>query len=253
MDLFQLLLLAAVGVLGGMLSGLAGVGGGIVFVPGLVYIAGWDIRPAVAASLIIIIFSALSGTIRNARGTDPINWRMAALLSAAVAPSALIGVFVSRISAESLIQTAFALLLLALVYPVVRGGVANRQQERRIPLAAVLPGGVGIGAISGLLGIGGGIMLVPLMMLGFGMKGKPAVSTSLAVVLSTAVVGALGYVATGFDDFIELPPLILGSIAGAWAGVRLREVAPERVVRRGFAAFMVVVALRILAEAAGLF
>jgi len=229
------------------------VGGGIVFVPGLVYVAGWDIRSAVAASLVIIIFSALSGTIRNARGTDSVEWRTAALLSAAVSPSALIGVFVSRISAESLIQTFFAFLLFALAYPVASGGITPRQFGRRTPIPAVLVAGVVIGTISGLLGIGGGIMLVPLMVVSFGMNSKPAVSTSLAVVLFTAVVGAVGYVATGFDDFVELPPLILGSIAGAWVGVRMREVAPEKVVRRGFAAFMVVVAARVLAEAAGLF
>lgn len=253
MDILQLFLLAAVGVLGGALSGLAGIGGGIVFVPGLVYIAGWDIRSAVAASLVIITFSALSGTLRNARSPDPPDWRLAGLLSLAVAPAALIGVFISRISAESLIQTAFALLLVALVYPISRGGIHPQQPTRRIPLPVVAVAGVGIGALSGLLGIGGGVMLVPLMVLAFGTKAKSAISNSLAIVLATSVVGAGGYIATGFDDFIGLPPLVLGAVAGAWAGVQLRDVLPERAVRQGFAALMVVVALRILAEAAGLF
>lgn len=252
MDILQLFLLAAVGVLGGALSGLAGVGGGIVFVPGLVYIAGWDIRAAVAASLVIIIFSALSGTVRNARSPDPPDWRLAGLLSLAVAPAALIGVFISRISAESLVQTAFALLLLALAYPISRGGIRPRQPTRRIPLPLVAVAGVGIGALSGLLGIGGGLMLVPLMVLTFGAKAKSAVSTSLAIVLATSIVGAGGYIATGFDDFIGLPPLVGGAMVGAWAGVHLRDRLPEQAVRRGFAAFMVIVALRILAEASGL-
>ena len=59
MDLLQLTLLGIIGVLGGILSGLVGVGGGIVFVPGLVYVGGWSIKEAVAASLVIIIFSSL--------------------------------------------------------------------------------------------------------------------------------------------------------------------------------------------------
>src|ERR687896_2442355 len=98
MDFVQFLVLGVIGVIGGILSGLVGVGGGIVFVPGLVYAGGWEIKEAVAASLVIIVFSSLSGTIRNARSADPVNWRVAGLLSLAVAPSALIGVLVSRVS-----------------------------------------------------------------------------------------------------------------------------------------------------------
>src|SRR4028119_687571 len=98
MDLLQLLILAVLGTLGGALSGVAGVGGGIVFVPTLVYAAGWDIKEAVAASLVIVIFSSLSGTIRNARSEDPVEWRPALLLAASVAPASLIGVLVSTVS-----------------------------------------------------------------------------------------------------------------------------------------------------------
>ncbi|HZY64464.1 MAG TPA: TSUP family transporter [Rubrobacteraceae bacterium] len=71
---------------GGVLSGLVGVGGGIIFVPGLILAGGWRIQEAVAASLVIIVFSALSGTIRSARSEDPVDWRMAGLLSLTVAP-----------------------------------------------------------------------------------------------------------------------------------------------------------------------
>ena len=81
MDYLEFLYLGAIGVVGGMLSGLVGVGGGIAFVPGLLYVGGWNIQDAVAASLVIIIFSSLSGTIRNARSADPVNWRVAGLLS----------------------------------------------------------------------------------------------------------------------------------------------------------------------------
>ncbi len=79
MDVAQLLILAALGVLGGMLSGLVDGGGGIIFVPALVYAAGWDIKEAVAASLVVVVFASLSGTLRNLKSEDPINWRVAAL------------------------------------------------------------------------------------------------------------------------------------------------------------------------------
>jgi uncharacterized membrane protein YfcA len=65
------------------------------------------------------------------------------------------------------------------------------------------------------------------MVLGLGLETKRAVSTSLAVVLFAAMVGAAGYIVTGFrEELVSLPPLIVGSMLGAWLGVRLRELAP---------------------------
>ena len=254
MDVVQLLLLAVVGVVGGVLSGLVGVGGGIIFVPGLIFAGGWQIQEAVAASLVIIVFSSLSGTIRNASSEDPVDWRMAGLLSLAVAPSSLIGVYISKISPEVVVQVCFSVLLLALAYPTARGGgSAVSGGGKRLPLPVVILAGIAVGALSGLLGIGGGVMLVPLLVLGFGVDVKPAVSTSLAVVLAAAFVGAAGYLLTGFDRVLGLPPLVLGAIAGAWLGVRLRDPLPEDKLRIGFGVFMVVVALRLLGQALGIF
>jgi uncharacterized protein len=256
MDFVQFLVLGVIGVVGGILSGLVGVGGGIVFVPGLVYAGGWEIKEAVAASLVIIVFSALSGTIRNARSDDPVNWRVAGLLSLTVAPSSLIGVFISRVSPEIVVKVAFAVLLLALAYPTVRGRGEYDPDRKDIPLALVFLAGIFIGALSGLVGVGGGVMMVPLMVLGMGLTTKGAVSTSLAVVMFTGLVGAAGYVATGFrdpQDLLSLPPLIVGSMVGAPLGVRLRDRLPSGAIRVLFGGFMVIVALRLLGEAFGVF
>jgi uncharacterized protein len=254
-NLLELLFLGVIGAAGGMLSGLVGVGGGIVFVPGLLFVGGWKIQEAVAASLIIIVFSSLSGTIRNARSNDPVNWRVAGLLSLAVAPSSLIGVLISRISPEVVVEVAFATLLLALAYPTARGGGAY-DKDRHIALPLVFLVGIFVGTLSGLVGVGGGVVMVPLMVLGMGLTTKQAVSTSLAVVMFTGIVGAAGYIATGFRDpqqLLSLPPLIIGSMIGAPIGVRIRDWLPDHMVRIGFGVFMVIVALRLLGEATGIF
>jgi uncharacterized protein len=254
-DYLEFLFLGIFGVIGGILSGLVGVGGGIVFVPGLLYVGGWRIQEAVAASLVIIIFSSLSGTIRNARSADPVNWRVAALLSLAVAPSSLIGVLISRVSPEIVVKVAFAALLLALAYPTARGG-GDYDSDKRIPFPLVFVAGIFIGTISGLVGVGGGVVMVPLMVLGMGLTTKGAVSTSLAVVMFTGIVGAAGYVATGFRDvqeLLSLPPLIIGSVIGAPLGVRTRDWLPESAVSIGFGVLMVIVALRLLGEVFGVF
>src|SRR5829696_4646357 len=117
MDPGQFLILAALGLLGGTLSGLVNGGGGIIFVPALVYAAGWGIKEAVAASLVVVVFASLSGTLRNLKSEDPVNWRVTALLSSTAAPASLIGVYISRISPETVVQVTFAAVLLTLAYP----------------------------------------------------------------------------------------------------------------------------------------
>jgi uncharacterized membrane protein YfcA len=224
LDLLELLILGLAGLFGGVLAGLFGVGGGTVFVPALVYAAGWDIREAVAASLVIIVFSALSGTLRSMRSEAPVNWRAAALFSLTVAPSSLIGVAVSTFFSETLTQVVFAGFLLALAYPTARSGKRYREGIRGSSgshLALALLGGIGAGALAGLIGIGGAVLTVPLLIFGFGLNPKTAISTSLVITLLVGALGAAGYFVAGFDRLSGLPPLIVGSMLGAWPGVRI--------------------------------
>jgi uncharacterized membrane protein YfcA len=251
--LLEFLILGLAGLFGGVLAGLFGVGGGTVFVPALVYGAGWSIGEAVAASLVVIVFSALSGTLRSMRSEVPADWKAAALLSLTVAPSSLIGVAASSFFSETLTQLVFAGFLLALAYPTARSGKRYREGIRGSSgshLAVALLGGIAAGALAGLIGIGGAVMTVPLMIFGLGLNPKTAISTSLIITLSVGVVGAAGYIAAGFDRLSSLPPLILGSMIGAWPGVRLRERLPETVLQRAFAAYMIVVAVLMIFDAA---
>jgi uncharacterized membrane protein YfcA len=251
LDLLELLILGLAGLFGGVLAGLFGVGGGTVFVPALVYAAGWDIREAVAASLVIIVFSALSGTLRSMRSEAPVNWRAAALFSLTVAPSSLIGVAVSNFFSETLTQVVFAGFLLALAYPTARSGKRYREGIRGSSgshLALALLGGIGAGALAGLIGIGGAVLTVPLLIFGFGLNPKTAISTSLVITLLVGALGAAGYFVAGFDRLSGLPPLIVGSMLGAWPGVRIRERLGEALLQRAFAAYMVLVAVLIILD-----
>lgn len=250
MDLSELLILGLAGLFGGVLAGLFGVGGGTVFVPALVYTAGWNIQEAVAASLIIIVFSALSGTLRSMRSEAPVDWKAAAIFSATVAPAALIGVVLSHYFSETLTQLVFAGFLVALAYPTARSGKRYRESLRGAihPAVAVI-GGIAAGTLAGLIGIGGAVLTIPLLTFGFGLNTKTAISSSLVVTLAISIVGATGYIVAGFDKFAGLPPLIVGSMIGAWPGVRIRERLGETVLQRAFAAYMVVVAALIIFDA----
>jgi uncharacterized protein len=252
-DILESLILGLAGLFGGVLAGLFGVGGGTVFVPALVYGAGWSISEAVAASLVVIVFSALSGTLRSMRSEVPVDWKAATLLSLTVAPASLIGVAASHFFSDTLTQLVFAGFLLALAYPTARSGKRYREGPRGSSgshLAVALLGGIAAGALAGLIGIGGAVLTVPLLIFGFGLNPKTAISTSLVVTFSVGIVGAAGYIAAGFDRLTGLPPLIVGSVIGAWPGVRLRERLPETLLQRAFAAYMIVVAVLMIFDAA---
>jgi uncharacterized membrane protein YfcA len=167
-----------------------------------------------------------------------------------VAPSTLVGVAISRFSAETFVQLAFATFLLFIAYPTSRGRSRSSGDARKMHPALVLLGGIGIGILAGLTGIGGAALMIPLMVLGFGLHFKQAIATSLAVNVLTGIAGAAGYLGTGLVQLGSLPTLILGAVLGAWLGVGLRDHIPEMFLRRGFALFMVAVAVRILIDAA---
>jgi uncharacterized membrane protein YfcA len=250
MDAGQFLILGLLGLFGGALSGLVGIGGAAVFVPALLYVAGWDIHEAVGASLVITVFTALSGTLRGIRSEDPVSWKTFAILSSVVAPSTLVGVAISRFSPESLVQVVFAAFLLFLAYPTARGRSQSSEGARKLHPALVLLGGIGIGILAGLTGIGGAALMIPLMVFGFGLGFKTAIATSLAANFLTGIAGAAGYLATGLVQLGSLPTLIAGAVFGAWLGVGFRDRIPEIVLRRGFALLMVFVAVRIIVDAA---
>jgi uncharacterized membrane protein YfcA len=134
----------------------SGLGGGISFVPALVYMAGWGIKEAVAASLVIVIFSSLSGTIRNARSEDPIDWRKAALLSLTVASAFLSGVAISGFSPDVVVTLVFAALLLVFAYPMAWRRPNLDETSFKISTFSILVAGAGIGTLLGLVGVGGG-------------------------------------------------------------------------------------------------
>ena len=115
------------------------------------------------------------------------------------------------------------------------------------PNALLLAGiGLGAGLLSGLFGVGGGIVLVPAMVLLAGMTQQRASATSLAAIVPIAAVGAVIF---GGADSINLPAagvLIVGSLVGVQAGARLMARIGDDRLRIGFAIFMIAVALTML-------
>lgn len=235
-----------VGLVAGFLSGIFGVGGGILIVPALVLALGIDQRLAHGTSLAAVVPIALSGTIGY--GLDgKIDWAAAAcLILGAATLGAMIGTHLLSVLPRRGLAIAFAsVLAMTAIRLVVDTSDAMGRGDFDAGMAAVLVGvGVIAGTLAGLLGVGGGIVMVPAMVLLVGIPAVIAKGTSLAVIIPTAVVGTRRNLARGNAD-LRLAVLVGASgVVSSFLASRISLGLDEQVSNRLFAALLLVVALK---------
>ena len=246
-----LFIAAGVGAVAGFLSGLFGVGGGILIVPGLVLLLGKGQRRAHATSLAAIIPVALAGAAGYAL-EGAVDWVAAGLLTAGAAVGAVAGTNALRRVPERslrLIFAAFLMLAAALLPFEVRGGVESGIGALTGSLLVLV--GVAAGAMAGLLGVGGGIVMVPGLVLLASAPQAVAKGTSLVVIIPTAVVGTVGNLRRGD---VDVPVAIVAGLAGAalafatsFLSVRLDPLLSAAL----FGLLLVAMAVRLLLAARG--
>jgi uncharacterized membrane protein YfcA len=195
-----LLALIAIGVLAGYLSGLFGVGGGVVVVP-LLMLLGVDQRLAAGTSTAAILPTAVVGAISYGV-TGHVDWLAAALIAVGVVVGAQLGTWLlARLPREVLFWSFLAFLVVVgvslwLVVPQ-RDAVIGLDVLTGALLVAV---GVLTGVLSGLMGVGGGIILVPILMFFFGASDLVAKGTSLAMMVPGSISGTVGNLRRGNVD-----------------------------------------------------
>lgn len=237
-----------VGAGAGVVSGLFGVGGGIVLVPYLVLVRGWEQKRAQATSLVMVAMAATAGLIAYA-WSGTVAWAAAG----AILVGGLIGAFVGSALVVRLhswvLQVAFAGLLVVAALRLVTAPVS----ESAGAAPAMCPGlalaylacGLAMGILSALFGIGGGILLVPLLVAGFGYDQRLAAGTSLAVMGLIALAGAMRQGSHGATDWRAGALLGVGGAVGGMLGALLAQVLPLVVLTWLFAALLVITAARL--------
>ncbi len=242
--------LAAIGVTGGVLSGLFAIGGGILMVPLLVWRAGLDQRRAAATSLVAVVPAAFVSSI-----TYLLHGAVDLTASAFVAVGATVGAAAgSRLLRRIPLPTLRWMFIVFLLVIAARLLSASPQRGHEICLSLLV--GVGyvvlglaMGIASGLFGIGGGVIAVPLLITFFGTSDLVAKGTALVVSILTSAVGT---VANGRAGLVDVRAgFILGVIA-AVASVPAALVAlaiPAKLSAVLFAALLLVVAAQLAHKA----
>ena len=203
----MVLILLGVGVGVGLISGLLGIAGGVILVPALLNIESilgipvdLAVKMAFGTSLLTGFFTSVAGTWQHHRD-DNICWHDAIVLSLAGTAGALFGSTISAYMTAAVLKPLFGVAVLAVAVILT---LNIRPQEsagcERHPLLGNLFVGGSIGIISALVGIGGGVMLVPFLTLVLGYPPRRAVGTSGAVIPLIVLSGAIGYVVHGWDE-----------------------------------------------------
>ena len=209
----------ALGVLAGFLSGLFGVGGGVLIVPGLVLLLSLDQRLAHGTSLAAIVPIAFAGVAGYAV-SDSVDWPVAACLVVGSSVGAVLGTHALHVLSVRVLAITFAtaLLLTAARLFLDVPDVSGRNPLDVWSIVSLVLLGALAGTLSGLLGVGGGIVMVPGQVLLFSITDAVAKGTSLAVIIPTAVVGTSRNLRRGNADLrLALVVGVAGVVSGAAA------------------------------------
>jgi len=260
------LIIFVAGVLSGALGALLGLGGGIFLVPFLNLVLRFPLTAAAAISLTTVI--ATSSTVSAGRaGKQLINMRLGVLLEVATAAGSVLGGLTALVLRQAVLQRTFGVVAAAVaaimltrlqrrnvildpaVEPGLLGGRYFEQesqgmvsyQVKRLPLAITAP--FVAGNISSLLGIGGGIIKVPVLNAWCGVPLRAAAATSAFMIGVTATAGAVIYYGHGQLVVPLAAAAVLGVQLGSWGGMRLGQHAPAKSLKLLMAAVLIIVSV----------
>lgn len=235
--------IAAVGAAAGFLAGIFGVGGGLLLVPGLVMVLGMDQRRAHGTSLAAIVPIALAGVAGYALD-GKVDWLASLLLIAGSAGvGAHVGTRLLHVLPQRVLALVFAAVLLATAARLV---VAEADPGGGIDItpgaaAALVLAGVVAGITAGLLGVGGGVIMVPAMVVFVGAPAAVAKGSSLAVIIPTALVGTAGNVRRGNADLRAAATVGLSGVVSSFGASLISVGLDEQLSNRLFALLLVFV------------
>ena len=226
----------ALALLIGLTLGLLGGGGSILTVPVLHYVLGYGIKESVPMSLVVVGLTSGFGAINHWRAGS-VNWRAAL----AFGPPAILGSVLGAelgLHVEGGVQlTVFAVVMLAAALSMLRP-VRTAEPTRPRPLALVTVVGAAVGVLTGFVGVGGGFLYVPALVLLGGLAIRQAIGTSLVLILLSCTAGVARYHGSLAFDWRAIAIFTGIAFVGVAAGSRLVPHVSQQVLKKSFAIFL---------------
>jgi uncharacterized membrane protein YfcA len=240
----------AIGLAAGFLSGLFGVGGGILIVPLLMLVTRFDPRVAAGTSLAAIVPTSLVGALTYGFNGD-VNWIAGALLAAGAVVGAQVGSFLLDKLPLRAIQWGFIVFLgvvIASLFVVIPSRDATLELSA-VSVAGLVVLGFIVGILSGILGIGGGVVVVPVLILAFGASDLVAKGTSLLMMIPTAVSGTVGNTRRRNVDVAAAAVIGISACTTVTLGAFTANTVSPLIANILFAGFLVVIAVQLIVKA----
>lgn len=230
-----------IGLISGIFGGLVGLGGGVVIIPLMSRFFKLKQRKALGTSLIVIAFTGITGAATYAlKGS--VDVIAAALLSATAIFTTRFGAKLAHTMPEWKLKKSFGAFLffvsaIFLLKPYLVGD--PRPVEMWIKIPVLLATGAFTGFFSGMMGVGGGTIMVPAMVLLAGLSQHTAQGSSLVAIVPIAIAGAYAHRKLGNSAAQLLPGLIIGALLGTYLGSVSALVMPENILRIIFGAVVI--------------
>lgn len=238
----------------GVSLGLLGSGGSIITVPVLVYLLGQDEKLAIAGSLFVVGNIALAGSLQYVRA-GLIDWRNVAIFGAPGMAGTYLGAMIAAYVSGILQLALFAIVMLLASYMMLRP--AKLTDTDHVPREAwkIAADGLMVGMVTGLVGVGGGFLIVPALVLLGGVAIHRAVATSLVIIALKSYSGFYKYLDVLDEQNLQLDwqTLLLVTalgIAGSFVGARVARQMPQQKLKQGFGLFLIVMGIYILVRTA---
>jgi uncharacterized protein len=233
----------------GVSLGLVGSGGSVLAVPILIYVMGVAPKSAIAMSLVIVGVVSLIGAIPHWQQGN-VNLKTVALFS----PTAMLGTYLgARIGSLPIITPTFQLICFAVM--MVVGAILmicndsselDHEHQQNYQWLVIPTEGLGVGILTGFVGIGGGFLIIPALVLLGKTPMKEAIGTSLVIISLKSVTGFAGYFGNVPIDFNLMTLFTLTAILGTLAGAYFTQIIQPKRLETGFGLFMIAVAIFIV-------
>jgi len=220
--------LIPLGFAAGILGSMIGLGGGIIVVPVLTFL-GFPPTVAASNSLFAALSNSIASTISYSR-QKRIEYFLGLKLGLLAVPGTILGAIISTDIAPDIFKILFGFVLVAsALYIFLRKQIESREKViSKQMIFFAIGSSFFAGIISSFFGIGGGIIFVPLMVVGMGMSMKKAAPTSQLILLFASLSGVIVHSILGHPDFLQSGFLAIGSFFGGLVGAKLSLSIKER-------------------------
>lgn len=231
----------------GLSLGLLGGGGSILTVPIFVYVLGFGAKEAIAMSLAVVGATSLFGAAGHWRAGN-VNLRVAGIFGGVAMAGTYLGARLAVFFSGAAQLSLFAIVMLLAAYFMFRDRMpsgsltpaADAEPPKEMPLGLIVLEGIAVGILTGLVGVGGGFLIVPALVLLGKVPMKQAVGTSLLVISMKSAAGFVGYLGQVEVDWMFMAGFTGIAVAGILLGTWLVRFVPQHALQRTFAIFLLV-------------